>query len=125
MVKHYEIKKNIYEDDEKAKDGDEGKNVDEEEEEKPSTSKTKMTEVNLDRGINEEYRNLMNEKGYDLPSKLLQSQADISEIIKRVENKINRAGRYIEDISTQKGLPLKKLSKVQQTTSLCNKTELP
>lgn len=43
MIKHYEIKKNIYEDDEKAKDGDEGKNVDEEEEEKPSTSKTKMT----------------------------------------------------------------------------------
>ena len=40
--------------------------------EKPSTSKTakKMSILNPDKGINDEYKTLLEDKGYDLPSEI-------------------------------------------------------
>ena len=92
----------------------------EEEEEKKQKTSTSKT-INLDKGINDDYRNLLENKGFEMPSKLLQSPSDVDD----TTQKVSRAETYIQDHSTKKGQPLQKLMEMQTTTFECNKTELP
>ena len=57
----------------------------EEDKEKPRTSKTskKTVILNLDKGINNEYRTLLKNKGYDLPSEIFNEQKNVDDIIKK------------------------------------------
>lgn len=76
---------------------------------KPRTSKTskKTAILNLDKGINDEYKTLLKNKGYDLPSEIFNEQKNVDDIIKKLEGKII-------DHSTKKREPFKKLSKTQK-----------
>ena len=51
-------------------DYDEGDEGDKDEKDKPSTSQKKVGTLNLDKGITTEYQQLLEDKGYDLPSVL-------------------------------------------------------
>ena len=61
-----------------------------EESEEPSTSKPaeKVSMFNLDKDINEEYKTLLKDKGYDLPSKIFEKQINVDTIIQKVKSKI-------------------------------------
>ena len=124
--KHYEDED---EDEDKGGDDeggdDEGKGGDDEgddEEVKPSTSEKKLRIINLDKG---EYKNLLEEKGLPLPSKILKEGLDPDKFITKVNNKIKRNEDYIESHSTKKGQPLKKLKKIQLSTYQLHKVETP
>ena len=122
--KHYED-----EDEDEDKGGDdEGEGGDDEggdEEVKPSTSEKKLQIINLDKGITDEYKNLLEEKGLPLPSKILKEGLDPDKFITKVNNKIKRNEDYIESHSTKKGQPLKKLKKIQFSTYQRHKVETP
>ena len=96
----------------------------EDEEELPSKTAKKVSYVDLDKGINEEYKSLLKDKGYDLPSEILKNQTNVGPIIQKVKSKIKRSEDYIKDRSTKKGEPLKGLSKIEVTTFKRNKTEM-
>lgn len=85
---------------------------DEEEEEKPSTTEKKKI-FNLDKGINKEYRTLLEDKGVNLPSTILQELKNDNEI-KKVKGKLKRSQDYIQRHSTKQGKPLTKLSKMEK-----------
>lgn len=114
-------------DEEDTKDTDEEEEEYESSEEEPGTSKTakKTGIINLDRGINDEHKKLLEDKGYDLPFKIFDKQLDVDATMKRVKEKIKRSEDYIKDHSTKKGEPLKKLSKKQKTSYERNEKELP
>ena len=77
-------------------DTDEEEEEYESSEEEPGTSKTaKKTDIiNLDRGINDEYKKLLEDKGHDLPSKNFDEQLDVDATMKRVKEKIKRSEDY-------------------------------
>ena len=97
----------------------------EDEEVKPSTSKKKTVTFDIDKGITEEYKNLLNSYYLPIPSKILKEGSDPSELIKKVNNKIKQNEKYIEEHSTKKGEPYKKLKKIQLTTYHRHNVELP
>ena len=83
-------------DEEDTKDTDEEEEEYESSEEEPGTSKTakKTGIINLDRGINDEYKKLLEDKGHDLPSKNFDKQLDVDATMKRVKEKIKRSEDY-------------------------------
>ena len=95
------------------------------EEVKPSTSKKKPKIFDINKGITDEYKNLLDSNWLPIPSKILKEGSDPSELIKKVNNKIKQSEKYIEEHSTKKGEPYKKLKKIQFTTYQRHKAELP
>ena len=104
---------------------DEGEDEGEYEEVKPSTSEKKLQIFNLDKGITDEYKNLLEEKGLPLPSEILKEGIDPNKYITKVNDKIKRNEDYIKSHSTKKGEPLKKLKKIQLSTYQRHKMETP
>ena len=96
---------------------------DEEDKEKPSTSKTTKTTsvLNLDKGINDDYKTLLKDKCLDLPSEIFNEQKNVDDTIEKVKAKIKRSEDYIKDDSTKNAETLKKLSKVKKTAYDRNK----
>ena len=113
------------EDGEDAEGEDEDEDEGEVEEVKPSTSKKKPTIFNIDKGITDEYKILLDNNWLPIPSKILKEGSDPSDLIKKVNNKIKQSEKYIEEHSTKKGEPYKKLKKIQFTTYQRHKAELP
>ena len=103
-------------------DSDEG---DEGDLDKPSTSQKKVGTLNINKGITTEYKKLLEDKGYELPSEIFNEKKDVSKIIDKVQIKIKRSEDYIKSHSTKKGKPLKNLKKIEKTTYERNKRELP
>ena len=106
-------------------DYDEGDEGDKDEKDKPSTSQKKVGTLNLDKGITTEYQQLLEDKGYDLPSVLFNEKKDVSESIKKVQSRIKCSEDYIKSRSTKKGEPFKNLKPIEKTTYARNKNELP
>lgn len=90
-------------------DTDDGE--DESSEEEQSTSKTakKGSMLNLDKGINDDYKTLLKEKGFDLPSEIFKEQTNVDDIIKKVGSKIKRFENYILRPFNKKGETIEKL----------------
>ena len=104
-------------------DGDEDEEEGEEEgtvAPKPSASKI----FNFDKGINDEYKELLKSKDFELPSKLLESPSAVDDSIKKVKGRMNRSETYIKEPTTKKGQPLQKLPKIQRSTLARNQKEL-
>ena len=74
-----------YEDEVEDEVEDEGESEDEEV--KPSTSEKKPQVVNLDKGITDEYKTLLEDKGLPLPSEVMKEGLDTNELIKKVNEK--------------------------------------
>ena len=102
-----------------------GDGGDEDEKDEPSTSQKKVRMFNLDKGITTEYKQLLKDKGYELPSEIFNEKKDVSKIIDKVRIKIKRSEDYIKSHSTKKGEPLKNLKTIEKTTYTRNKNELP
>ena len=102
-----------------------GDGGDKDEKDKPSTSQKKVGTLNLDKGITTEYQQLLEDKGYDLPSVIFNEKKDVSETIKKVQSKIKRSEDYIKNRSTKKGEPFKSLKAIEKTTYARNKNESP
>ena len=81
------------------------------EEEAPRKTAKKVSYADFDRGINKEYKSLLKDKGYDLPSDIWVNKSKVDPIIQKVKSKIKRSVDYIKDHSTKKGEPLKGLTK--------------
>ena len=96
-------------------DDDDYEHVVEIDDEKPSTSKPTPKVINLDKGINDDYKQFLYEKGLPMPSELVGSDK-INSWVKKVNSKIARSEAYIRDHSTKTGKPLKDLSKIQKST---------
>ena len=103
--------------------GDAGEDEGEDEEVKPSTSEKKLQIINLDKGITDEYKNLLEEKGLPLPSEILKEGLDPDKFVTKVNDKIKRNEDYIKSHSTKKGQPFKKLKKIQLSTYQRHKME--
>ena len=84
---------------------------DDEKEKESSSTKKKPSFIDIDKGMNDDYKQLLINKGYDLPSKIFKDQLDVDKTITKVEGKIKSSEKYIEEHSTKKGEPLKRLSK--------------
>ena len=97
----------------------------EDDEAKPSTSKIEPKIMDPDKGITDEYKKILDEKKFPLPSKIIVEDIDTTELIKKVKDKIKRSEKYIKDNSTTKGEPYKKLSLNQKKTYQKHKKELP
>ena len=110
-------------------DKDEGEDKDEDEDEdeevKPSTSKKKPQILDINKGITDEYKKFLEDKGLPLPSEILDEDLDTINIMTKVNDKIKRNKEYIKSHSTKKGQPRKDLKQIQKTTYQRNKTELP
>lgn len=78
---------------------------DESSEEEPSTSNTdkKVGILNLNKGINDEYKTLLKDKGYDLPSEIFNEQKNVDDIAKKVESKLNILKIIFKNIQPNKG----------------------
>ena len=79
-------------------------------------------EINIDEGINDEYKNFLINKNLPLPSEILKEELD--EIQKKVKQKIRTSKKYISENSTTKGTPYKKLTPFQKSIFYRNKNEL-
>ena len=90
--------------------------------EKPSTSKPTPKVINLDKGINDKYKQFLDDKKLPMPSELVGSDK-IDSWVKKVNDKIGRSEAYIHEHSTKTGKPLKDLSKIQKTTLERNKIQ--
>ena len=88
-------------------------------------SPKKSPVYNLDKGINDAYKTMLVDSGYQLPSEIMKNQGDLDKLIDKVENKIKRAGRYINEHSTKKGDMLQKLKPIEKTTYKRNTQQLP
>ena len=104
---------------------DDDEDEDEDEEVKPSTSKKKPQILDLDKGITDNYKMLLDNKKFPLPSKILNEGLNPNELIKRVNTKIKQREKYIEEHSTKKGKPFKNLNKIKLTTYKRHEQELP
>ena len=107
-----------------ALDGDE-EDWDKEDGDEKDKPKTSVKTLNIDKGINDEYKGLLYTKGLPLPSIIMKDILDVDDIIKKVDSKIKRAKNYIETHSTKKGQPLKSLKPIEITTYERNKNEIP
>ena len=103
-------------------DDDDYEHIVEIDDEKPSTSKPTPKVINLDKGINDDYKQFLNDKKLPIPSELVGSDKSNS-YIKKVDDKIARSEAYIRDHSTKTGKPLKDLSKIQKSTFERNKVQ--
>ena len=76
----------------------------------------KTSVINLDKGINDDYKTLLKDKGYDLPSEFFNEQKNVDDTIEKVKAKIKRSEDYInlKDNSTKKGEPLKKIEQSKE-----------
>ena len=74
---------------------------------KPSTSKKKMTSLNIDKDIDDEYITFLDAKQLPLPSKVLNENMDIDKLKNQVISKYNYSQKYIAEHSTKQGKPLK------------------
>ena len=90
--------------------------------EKPSTSKPTPEVINLDKGINDDYKQFLDEKGLPMPSELVGSDK-INSYVKKVDGKIARSEAYIREHSTKTGKPLLSLLKIQKSTFERNKVQ--
>ena len=90
--------------------------------EKPSTSKPTPKVINLDKGINNDYKQFLVDKKLPMPSELVGSDK-IDSWVNKVNDKIGRSEAYIHEHSTKTGKPLKDLSKIQKTTLERNKIQ--
>ena len=90
--------------------------------EKPSTSKPTPKVINLDKGINDKYKQFLDDKKLPMPSELVGSDK-IDSWVKKVSDKIGRSEAYIHEHSTKTGKPLKDLSKIQKSTLERNKIQ--
>ena len=90
--------------------------------EKPSTSKPNPKVINLDKGINDDYKQFLDDKKLPMPSELVGSDK-INSWVKKVNDKIGRSEAYIYEHSTKTGKPLKDLSKIQKSTLERNKRQ--
>ena len=103
-------------------DDDDYEHIVEIDDEKPSTSKPTPKVINLDKGINDDYKQFLVEKGLPMPSDLVGSDK-INSWVKKVDGKIARSETYIYEHSTKTGKPLKDLSKIQKSTLERNKRQ--
>ena len=103
-------------------DDDDYEHIVEIDDEKPSTSKPTPKVINLDKGINDDYKQFLDEKGLPMPSELVGSDK-INSWVKKVDGKIARSEAYIHEHSTKTGKPLKDLSKIQKSTLERNKIQ--
>lgn len=69
--------------------------------------------LNIDKSIKEDFRTLLEDKGYDIPPAISDKQKKV-DIIQKVRSKIKRAEDYVKDHSTKKGQPLKNLRKYKK-----------
>ena len=90
--------------------------------EKPSTSKPTPKVINLDKGVNDDYKQFLDDKGLLLPSKLVGSDK-INSFLKKVNDNIKRSEAYTQERSTKTGKPLAKLSKSERATYDRNKVQ--
>ena len=88
--------------------------------EKPSTSKPTPKVINLDKGINGDYKQFLDDKGLPLPSELIGSDK-INSYVKKVNDKIKRSETYTHERSTKTGKPRANLSKSEKSTYERNK----
>ena len=103
-------------------DDDDYEHIVEIDDEKPSTSKPTPKVINLDKGINDDYKQFLDEKGLPMPSELVGSDK-INSWVKKVDGNIARSEAYIYEHSTKTGKPLKDLSKIQKSTLERNKRQ--
>ena len=103
-------------------DGEEIEDAEKEVEVKKPTKSVKI--FNLDKGINDEYKELLSNKSLELPSIILNKNVDVDDMIKKVQSKIKRSEDYIKDHMTKTGLPRAKLTNIKKTTLKKNQTEL-
>ena len=103
-------------------DDDDYEHIVEIDDEKPSTSKPTPKVINLDKGINDDYKQFLDDKKLPMPSELVGSDK-INSWVKKVNGKIGRSEAYIYERSTKTGKPLKGLSKIQKTTLERNKRQ--
>ena len=78
-----------------------------------STSKKKIKSLNIDKGIDDDYITFLDGKQLPLPSKVLNENMNTDNIKKQVVSKYNYSLKYINENSTKKGEPLKKLKPSQ------------
>ena len=90
----------------------------------PSTSEKKVKSLNIDKGIDDDYITFLDGKQLPLPSKVLNENMDIDELKKQVVSKYNYSKKYIDENSTTKGEPYKKLKKQQLNTYQRHKKSL-
>ena len=74
--------------------GDDHEDIVEIDDEKPSTSKPTPKVINLDKGINDDYKQFLDEKGLPMPSELVGSD-EVNSWVKKVNDKIGRSEAYI------------------------------
>ena len=86
---------------------------DKDDEAKPSTSKKKITSLNIDKDIDDDYITFLDVKQLPLPSKVLNENMDIDKLKNQVILKYNYSQKYIAEHSTKQGKPLKKLKQSQ------------
>ena len=84
--------------------------------EEPSTSKTskKIVTLNLDRGMNDDYKTLLKDKGLDLPSGIFNKEKNVDDAIVKVMAKIKSSEESIKERSTKKGQPFKILTNIEK-----------
>ena len=103
-------------------DDDDYEHIVEIDDEKPSTSKPTPKVINLGKGINDDYKQFLDEKGLPMPSELVGSDK-INSWVKKLDGKIAHSEAYIHEHSTKAGKPLKDLSKIQKSTLERNKRQ--
>ena len=103
-------------------DDDDYEDIVEIDDEKPNTSKPTPKVINLDKGINDDYKQFLDDKKLPMPSELVGSDK-INSWVKKANGKIGRSEAYIYEQSTKTGKPLKDLSTIQKTTLERNKRQ--
>ena len=91
--------------------------------EKPSTSKPTPKVIDLDKGINDDYRKYLSDIGVPLPSELLKS-GSVEIPMKIAKGKLRYLEDYVVNRSTKKGKPSKSLGKKERITYDRNKEKL-
>ena len=89
------------------------KGKDEGEKVKPSTSK--ITTLNINKEIDDDYKTFLEGKDLPLPSKIIDENMDLDDIMKKTKQKLKRSEDYIKEHSTKKGKPYATLKESQKT----------
>ena len=119
-----EIMKEIIKEDEDEDEEIMKEIIKEDEEDKPSTSKKKTTIININKDIDDDYKTFLDVKDLPLPSKIIEENMNLNELIIKTKDKINYSENYIKEKTTKHGKLRKKLSKIQIDTYARHKKKI-